>query len=112
MARIALIARSSNSWSENLLSALLQIKTTQECDFAEATGLCGRADASESETSYIYIPSLTDRAGMMPDLSEADWLFQQVANLRPRQWRLLASALISVPPTPLQNLSTDYSFAP
>src|SRR5258707_1017704 len=112
MARIALIARSSNSWAKNLLSALLQIKTTHECDFAEATGLCGRADASESETSYVYIPSLTDRDGMMPDLSEAEWVFQQVAKLRPRKLVLLSSALIYGAGTARKNLVTEEYVAP
>ena len=94
MARIALIARKGNSWATGLLKTLRQVRTIHEWYFAEICNLCSRAEGSDSETSYIYIPSLTDREGMMPDLSEAERVFQQCASLRPTKLILLSSALI------------------
>jgi 1-acyl-sn-glycerol-3-phosphate acyltransferase len=94
MARIALIARKSNSWAHDLLETLRLVRSIHEFYFAEICNLCSRAQEDESEASYVYIPSLTDRDGMMPDLSEAELVFQQSARLRPRKLVLLSSALI------------------
>src|SRR6266852_1946437 len=107
MARIALIARSSHAWANSLLNALRRTRTTHACDLAEIAELCARADGSGAATSFVYIPSFTDRAGMMPDLSEAQAVFAQAARLRPRKLVLLSSALIYGAGTARKNLVTE-----
>jgi 1-acyl-sn-glycerol-3-phosphate acyltransferase len=95
MAKIALVAQENNRWAKRLLQLLSLAKTTHDCYFAELCNFCSRSsDEGNSEVSYIYTPSLTDRAGMMPDVSEAERVFQQSAKLRPRKLVLLSSALI------------------
>src|SRR5713101_7931252 len=94
MTRIALITGKSNSWANDLWKTLRQISTIHEYYVAEVCNLGSRAPEGESEASYLYIPSLMDRDGMMPDLSEAEMAFQQSAPLRPRKLVLLSSALI------------------
>jgi 1-acyl-sn-glycerol-3-phosphate acyltransferase len=94
MARVALIAGKSNPWANDLLKTLRQVRIIHEYDFAEIEILCSRVQEGESEASYVYLPSSTDRDGMMPDLSEAELVFQQSARLRPRKLVLLSSALI------------------
>src|SRR5260370_29426549 len=109
MARIALIAQNNNRWANSILQTLSQARTTHECHFAELCSFCNRADESYPEASYVYIPSLLDWEGMMPDLSEAERVFHRAARLRPRKPRLLSSALISgTCPWRLGLVSEDY----
>lgn len=110
MPRIALIARSGNRWANSLLKAISQAKGAGECRFAAVGKFCGCAGDSDSEASYVYVPSFTDRVGMMPDLSEAEQVFQQTAQTRPRRLVLISSALIYGIGTARQSLvGEDYS---
>ena len=109
MARIALIAQSNNRWASSLLQALGQARTAHECCFAELSSFCNSVDASGPEASYVYAPSFIDREGMMPDLSEAERVFQRSAGLRPKKLVLLSSALIyGTGPWRLGLVSEDY----
>ena len=112
MSRIALIARNSNSWANSLFKALRQIESTYKCYFADINEFCSRADVSDSEGSYVYLPSFADRDGMMPDLSEAEHVFQQSAKRRPGKLVLLSSALIYGTGTARQSLVTENYAAP
>ena len=94
MARIALIARGGNTWARALLQSLRRARPIHEYDLAEVASFCNRAAEHDSELSCIYIPSLTDKEGTMPDLPEAEQVFQQSARIRPKNFILLSSALI------------------
>ncbi|HTD22321.1 MAG TPA: 1-acyl-sn-glycerol-3-phosphate acyltransferase [Terriglobales bacterium] len=110
MARIALIAQKDNRWANSILQILSQARTTHECYFAELGSFCNSADESDPEASYVYIPSLIDREGIIPDLSEAERVFQRSARLRPRKLVLLSSALIyGTGPWRLGLVSEDYT---
>jgi len=110
MARIALIAQNDNRWANSILQTLSQARTTHKCYFAELGSFCNSADESDPEASYVYIPSLIDWEGMIPDLSEAERVFQRAARLRPRKLVLLSSALIyGTGPWRLGLVSEDYA---
>src|SRR5260370_11245232 len=101
MARIALIAQNNNRWANSILQTLSQARTTHEWYFAELRSFCDGADASDPGTGYVYVPSLIDREGMIPDLSEAEQVFQRAARIQAGKLVLLSSALIygTVPST-------------
>jgi 1-acyl-sn-glycerol-3-phosphate acyltransferase/nucleoside-diphosphate-sugar epimerase len=88
LATIALVAREDNRWAKKLIELLSQTATSHHCHFA------GSSNFAHSEASYIYVPSVTDRAGTIPDLPEAEQDFQRCAQLRPKKLVLLSSALI------------------
>jgi 1-acyl-sn-glycerol-3-phosphate acyltransferase len=107
---MVLIAQAGNTWARALLESLRRARPTLECDFAEAAGFCSEAAEQDSELSCIYIPSLTDKEGVMPDLYEAEQVFQQSARIRPGKFILISSALIYGTGPARKNLVTeDYS---
>lgn len=110
MSRIALIARVGNTWARALLQSLRWARPTHEYDLAEVAGFCSRAAEHDSELSCIYVPSLMDKEGTKPDLSEAEGVFQQSARIRPRNFILLSSALIyGTGPARKSLVTEDYS---
>lgn len=94
MARIALIACTGNTWAHSLLQALRRAGSAHECNLIEVADFRGGAAGRDSELSCIYVPSLTDKEGMLPDLSEAERVFEESARIRPRKFILFSSALI------------------
>src|SRR5260370_11685212 len=110
MARIALIARAGNAWARGLLQSPRRAGPTHEYELTEVAGFCSRAAEPDSELSCIYIPSLTDKEGTLPDLSEAERVFQQSGGIRPRKFVLLSSALIyGTGPARKSLVTEDYS---
>src|SRR5712691_4676408 len=110
MARIALIAQAGNAWARALLQSLRWARPTHEYDLAEVASFCSGAAEHDSELSCIYIPSLTDKEGTMPDLPEAEQVFQQSARIRPKNFILLSSALIyGTGPGRKSRVTEDYS---
>ena len=110
MSRIALIARAGNTWARALLQNLRRARPTHEYDLFEVAGFCSSEADHDSELSCIYIPSLTDKEGTKPDLSEAERVFQQSARIRARNFILLSSALIyGTGPARKSLVTEDYS---
>src|SRR5260370_12470589 len=110
MARIALIARAGNAWACALLQSLRRARPIHEYDLAEVAGFYIRAAEYDSELSCIYIPSLTDKEGTMPDLPEAEQVFQQSARIRPKNFIVLSRALIyGTGPGRKRLVTEDYS---
>src|SRR5258708_8574420 len=94
MAKIALIAHDGNTWARTLLQALRRAGSAHESNLIDVADFCAGAADRHSEQSCIYIPSLTDKEGMLPDLIEAKQVFQQSARIRPGKFILLSTALI------------------
>src|SRR5947207_6832822 len=94
MARIILISRSDSVLAKTFLQALKQLSNATQYDFVDVRNLAAPDGTDEPETIYIYMPSLSDRNGMAPDLSEAETVLRQFARLRARKFILLSSALI------------------
>ncbi|HEV2987443.1 MAG TPA: 1-acyl-sn-glycerol-3-phosphate acyltransferase [Candidatus Angelobacter sp.] len=88
MATIALVAGEDNHWAKKLIEVLSKAAPSHRCYFA------GSGTFADSQASYIYVPSLTDREGMIPDLLQAEQDFQRCAGLHPKKLVLLSSALI------------------
>src|SRR5260370_31314363 len=110
MARIALMGGAGDSWARTLLQSLRRARPTHEYDLAEVVGFCSSGAEYDSELSCVYIPSLTDKEGTMPDLSEAEQVFQQSARIRPRNFILFSSALIyGTGPARKSLVTEDYS---
>ncbi|HYL09616.1 MAG TPA: 1-acyl-sn-glycerol-3-phosphate acyltransferase [Candidatus Acidoferrales bacterium] len=110
MARIALIAQAGNIWARALLESLRRARPTLEYNLAEPVGFCREAAEQDSELSCVYTPSLTDKEGVMPDLSEAERVFQQSAGVRPSKFILLSSAIIyGTGPARKSLVTEDYS---
>lgn len=121
-ARIVLIARSSNTWAEDIFRLLSRSTDQEQWSFTDANEFCrpgGNEDPSaggldapitplDSETACVYIPSFADHEGMLPDLAEAASVLQQVAATRPpKNLVLLSSALIYGAGPRRQNLVSE-----
>src|SRR5262245_61176149 len=98
MPRIALIARGDNAWAASLLTTLRQLRSSYEWSLAGTEGLrrgaAAGADPLESQINDGYVPSFSDRDAMMPDLAEAERVFEQSSTVQPRKFILLSSALV------------------
>ena len=94
MARIILISRSDSVLAKTLLQALRQLSNASQYDLVDVRGLAAPDSAGEQETIYVYMPSLSDRNGMAPDLPEAETVLQKAARLHAKKFILLSSALI------------------
>lgn len=88
MATIAVVAPEKNFWARKLAEVLGQTSASHTCYFA------GAGNFADSQASLIYVPSLIDREGMVPDLLQAEQDFQRCAGLHPQKLLLLSSALI------------------
>jgi 1-acyl-sn-glycerol-3-phosphate acyltransferase len=93
-ARIALIARSSNSWAQDVFGLLSRTIDPLQWRVIDAGEFCLPASETDLETAFVYIPSLTDREGMLPDLCEAASVLKRLAAFRPVKIVLLSSHLI------------------
>src|SRR5215470_13509354 len=89
MASIAVIARGGNSLAVSLAQTLRLQRPAIQCDCVSIPG----PSVARCE-SCVYIPTLCDRNGMVPDLKEAEAVFQQSAQLPNIKFVLLSSALI------------------
>src|SRR5262249_6225452 len=69
------------------------------------------ARAEAPPANYIYVPSCAGRAGMTPDLAEAELVLTRCARLRPAKLILLSSALIYGAGTARQALAGE-GYAP
>ena len=94
MTRIALITRSADASAQGLLQALSRPGAGQECCLADVRAPGPIADTRGAETTYVYLSSAADRNGMTPDLSEAEEVLRQAADLQAGKFILLSSALI------------------
>src|SRR5215470_17951093 len=94
MSRIALLARGSDLFAGQILHELRRLAPDRDCAFVDAAELGARTLEETAKTSCIYIPSLTGRDRMMPDLVEAEQLMERSATVRPARWVLLSSALV------------------
>ena len=90
MATITVVAHDKNLWAKKLAEVLSQAAVPRHyhCYFA------GSSIFADAQASYIYVPSLIDREGMVPGLIQAEQDFQRCAGLRPQKLILLSSALI------------------
>src|SRR5215813_583411 len=105
MATIAVIARGNNPFATTLAQALRQLRANLECNLLEP-----RNPSLAGSAGCVFVPSLLDRSGMLPDLPEAEAVFQQAEKFEGRQFIVLSSALIySTGPGRLSMVSEDYS---
>lgn len=95
MARIAIIAASKNQWAVSVLNALRQRSAaSDEYSLVEVPEFCKAAGKQDLETGYVYIPTLVDRDGVIPDLMEAENLFRSLNGSCNCKFVLLSSALV------------------
>src|SRR5215510_480893 len=105
MATIAVIARGDNPFATTLAQALRQLRPNLECNLLEPQNL-SLADSA----SCVFVPSLLDGSGLLPDLKEAETVFQQAKKFEGRQFIVLSSALIYGTGSRRQSMvSEDYS---
>ena len=112
MTRILLISRSDNAFAQSLLQALRSLKPLEECNSADIRGLAAHAVAAAMETSCVYVPSLSGRDAMAPDLSEAQIVLPQCAGLPARNFIFLSSALVYGTGPARQSLVAENYFLP
>jgi 1-acyl-sn-glycerol-3-phosphate acyltransferase len=87
----------------------LQAERRGQSDIATVRDCCGRGSDAESIT-YLYVPFLADRDGMIPDLAEADSTFRGLAQNRNGRVVVLSSSLIyGTGPGRLALVSETYS---
>src|SRR5215510_12420998 len=107
MASIAVIARGGNSLALSLTEALRQQNPLTQFDLVSPGSSVSRAC-----DSAVYVPSLPDRNGMLPDLAEAERFVQQSAQLEGKKLAVISSALIYGTGPGRQSLvAEDYSAA-
>ncbi|MBZ5521700.1 MAG: 1-acyl-sn-glycerol-3-phosphate acyltransferase [Acidobacteriia bacterium] len=94
MPALALIARSDCAFAEALLQALNRTGAGHESQLVDLRNPAFLADTDEAETTYVYLASAADQNGMTPDLSEAEEVLRQIAELQAKQFVLISSALI------------------
>ncbi len=88
MANIAVVAHDSNLWAKKLTEVLSQTATSHHCYFA------GSSNFADGQANCIYVPSLIDREGMVPDLVQAEQDLHRCASALPKKLILLSSALV------------------
>lgn len=93
MAKIAIIGSKSNPWAESVCSALRQ-RHANDYYFATAQEIIDAANISGSQPRCLYVPRLAGGEGVIPDLAEAEAVFQQLAQSKSGTIVLLSSALI------------------
>lgn len=94
MAKIAILAAARNSWARSVLDALQQRRGAPEYSFEDVAAFCDRPNRNTLEAGGVYIASLVDRDGLMPDLLEARNLLGCLGNMDSFKFVLLSSALI------------------
>src|SRR5437016_1485455 len=91
---VIVIASQKNSFAHNLLNELHRLQPAWSYRFRDHTNSIFPGLEDSPEASCIYLPSLTPRDGLTPDLREAKQIFERAASYRSRQFILLSSALI------------------
>lgn len=89
MTRIAVVAGSGNPLAINLAEELLRQRPAIQFDC-----IAGPGPSSQVFESCIYLPSLRERDGMVPDLAAAEATLQWIAHLQSKKFVLLSSALV------------------
>src|SRR5262249_20159720 len=93
MSRIALLIRGSSPWALQILDELRRQIPDGDCACLDTNDLAAWTGA-DGEAACVYIPSLTGRDRMTPDLAEAGQVLEHAARLRPAKIVLLSSALV------------------
>src|SRR5215469_14932742 len=92
MANIAVVESGRNAWADAILQPL-SARQKNEYHPASPLEICRQANR-DPETVCIYIPPFAGREGTAPDLSDAEAVFQQLAELKTGTVILISSALI------------------
>lgn len=111
MKTIAIIGSRSNSWAKSVYRALCQ-RHANDYYFATAEEICDAASSSASSPRCLYMPALTGREGVIPDLVEAEAVFQQLAQLKSGTIVLISSALVYGTGPGRQAFAAEEYFAP
>jgi 1-acyl-sn-glycerol-3-phosphate acyltransferase len=90
--RVAILRGETNILATSLFDEL-QAETRGQASLNTVEDLC-RKPLSQDTDRFLYIPSLVDEDGMIPDLAEAGRVFQSLARAGPGRVVVLSSALV------------------
>src|SRR5256885_1044871 len=93
MAKTAIIESQGNLWAETLYRALCA-RNRNEYYFASPLEFCAQASQDGLKSRCLYVPAFSSDEGSTPDLSQAEAIFQQLAQLKSGALVLISSAMV------------------
>jgi 1-acyl-sn-glycerol-3-phosphate acyltransferase len=111
MAKIAIIASRGSLWVDTLFRALCGLERN-EYYLVDPQQFCDQAALDGTSPRCLYIPALAGREGIIPDLAEAETVFERLAQLKSGTLVLISSALIYGTGPGRQSFATEEYSAP